>query len=81
MASAATGVGAPVGVVVGGIMVVGGAALIYWENTFEAEKTIEDANKEYIDPLRKELEENEKALKQLEKGNNPKSDPCKEKRK
>ena len=80
MASVATGVGAPVGIVVGGIMVGVGAALIFWE-TFEAKETIEDADKEYIDPLRRELEENEKALKQLEKGNNPKSDPCKEKRK
>jgi hypothetical protein len=78
LASAATGVGAPGGIVVGGIMVGVGAVLIVWEH-YEAYETIKDADKEFIDPLRKETEEQDKVLQQLE--NKPKSDPCKEKRK
>jgi hypothetical protein len=80
LGSAATGVGLPAGAVVGGIMVGVGAVLIIWEH-YDAYETIEDADKEYIDPLRKEREEQERTLQQLEKENKPKSDPCKEKRK
>jgi len=69
-----------VGLVAGGIMVGVGVGLMAWE-VLEGEKTIEDADKEYFDPLRKEREEQEKVLKELEKENNTKSDPCKEKRK
>ncbi len=69
-----------VGLAVGGVMVGAGAALIIWD-AYEDYETIDKADKRYIDPLRKELEEQEKTLRQLEKENNTKSDPCKEKRK
>jgi len=68
------------GLVVGGVMVGVGAALIIWD-AYEDYETIDKADKKYIDPLRNELEELEKTLHQFEKGNNTKSDPCKEKRK
>ncbi len=61
-------------------MVGVGAALIIWD-ALEAPETIDELEKEYVDPLRKELEEQKKALQQLENGKNTKSDPCKEKRK
>ena len=67
-----------VGLVVGGVMVGVGAALIIWD-AYEDYETIDKADKKYVDPLRKELEENEKALKQLENGNNTKSNNCREK--
>ena len=62
-----------------GIMVGVGAVLVIWD-AYESYDTIEDADKELIDPLRKEIEEQEKALQQLEKKDKPKSDACKEKR-
>jgi hypothetical protein len=66
-----------VGLAVGGVMVGVGAALIIWD-AFEDYETIDKADKKYIDPLRKELEENKKALEQLEKKDNTKSNNCRE---
>lgn len=71
-----------VGLVVGGVMVGVGSALIIWD-ALEAPKTIDELDKKYIDPLRKELEEQKKTLEklenELENGKNTKSGPCKEK--
>ena len=60
-----------VGLVVGGVMVGVGAALIIWD-ALEDYETIDECDKKYVDPLRKEREEQEKALRQLEEESNPK---------
>jgi uncharacterized protein RhaS with RHS repeats len=69
-----------VGLAVGGVMVGVGAALIIWD-AFEDYETIDKADKKYVDPLRKELEEQEKTLRQLEKQNKTKGNNCEVKEK
>jgi RHS repeat-associated protein len=68
--------------VIGGILIVGGAAYLIYESFEGPQKAIEDAEKK-LEPLKKEIEEIDKALKKLEGDdqNKPNKGNCDERNK